>query len=255
MDLLVAPLYGPDGELRGTLSIDCPTDGRRPDEAHRRILNRYAEQAGRALYIAVEREAFAEQVRVLSATREVVRNAARERNIGVMLEQDPAQPDRRVPLARQLDPHLRRGRPRARCDLLRRRHDRSRCRTTWWPSPSAPPRTRGAPSGSGWCRGTWPDDPRRPDVSEPEFQADPARSSRGSASARCCSCRWAPAGSAWAAWCSPGRSATRSGPRPRSTRRSRSAATWAGRCSTPAPSTASASWSASSRRSTTTRAS
>jgi signal transduction histidine kinase len=87
MDLLVAPLYGPNGELRGSLSIDCPTDGRRPDEAHRRILNRYAEQAGRALYIAVEREAFAEQVRVLSATREVVRNAARERNIRVMLEQ------------------------------------------------------------------------------------------------------------------------------------------------------------------------
>lgn len=86
LDLLVAPLYGPDGELRGTLSIDCPTDGRRPDERHRRILNRYAEQAARALYIAVEREAFADQVRVLSATREVVRNAARERNIGTMLE-------------------------------------------------------------------------------------------------------------------------------------------------------------------------
>jgi signal transduction histidine kinase len=86
MDLLVAPLYGPDGELCGTLSIDCPSDGRRPDEAHRRILDRYAEQAARALYIAIEREAFAEQVRVLSATREVVRNAARERNIGVMLE-------------------------------------------------------------------------------------------------------------------------------------------------------------------------
>jgi signal transduction histidine kinase len=86
LDLLVAPLYGPGGELRGTLSIDCPTDGRRPDEPRRRILNRYAAQAARALYIAVEREAFAEQVRVLSATREVVRNAARERNIGVMLE-------------------------------------------------------------------------------------------------------------------------------------------------------------------------
>lgn len=86
MDLLVAPLYGPDGELRGTLSIDCPASGLRPDEAHRRILNRYAEQAARALYIAVEREAFADQVRVLSATREVVRNATRERNIGVMLE-------------------------------------------------------------------------------------------------------------------------------------------------------------------------
>lgn len=86
MDLLVAPLYGPNGELHGTLAIDCPSDGRRPDEAHRRILNRYAAQAARALYIAVEREAFAEQVRMLSATREVVRNAARERSVAVMLE-------------------------------------------------------------------------------------------------------------------------------------------------------------------------
>ena len=86
LDLLVAPLYGPTGELRGTLSIDCPTDGRRPDEVHRRILNRYAEQAARALYVAVEREVFADQLRVLSATREVVRNATRERNIGAMLE-------------------------------------------------------------------------------------------------------------------------------------------------------------------------
>jgi signal transduction histidine kinase len=86
LDLLVAPLYGPNGELRGTLSIDCPSNGRRPDEARRRMLNRYAEQAARALYVAIEREAFADQVRVLSATREVVRNAARERNIGVMLE-------------------------------------------------------------------------------------------------------------------------------------------------------------------------
>jgi signal transduction histidine kinase len=86
MDLLVAPLYDPDGGLRGTLSIDCPTDGRRPDEAHRRILNRYAAQAAQALVIAVEREGFAEQVRMLSAARQVVRNAARERSIGTMLE-------------------------------------------------------------------------------------------------------------------------------------------------------------------------
>jgi signal transduction histidine kinase len=86
LDLLTAPLYGSDGALRGTLAIDCPTDGRRPDEAHRRILNRYAEQASRALNIAIERESFAEQVRVLSATRSVVRNAARERHIGAMLE-------------------------------------------------------------------------------------------------------------------------------------------------------------------------
>jgi signal transduction histidine kinase len=86
MDLLVAPLYDPDGVLRGTLSIDVPTDGRRPDEAHRRILNRYAAQAAQALVLAVERESFAEQVRMLSAARDVVRNAAREHSIGTMME-------------------------------------------------------------------------------------------------------------------------------------------------------------------------
>ena len=86
MDLLVAPLHDQAGGLCGTLSIDVPSNGLRPDEAHRRILNRYAEQASRALLIAVEREALAEQVRMLSATREVVRDASRERHIGVMLE-------------------------------------------------------------------------------------------------------------------------------------------------------------------------
>jgi signal transduction histidine kinase len=86
MDLLVAPLYDDDGALRGTLSIDCPTDGRRPDAAHRRILDRYAEQAAQALLMAVEREALAEQVRMLSATRQVVREASREPDLAAMLE-------------------------------------------------------------------------------------------------------------------------------------------------------------------------
>lgn len=85
MDLLVAPLYDDTGVLRGTLSIDCPSDGRRPDAAHRRILDRYAEQAAQALLMAVEREELAEQVRMLSATREVVRQASREPDLAAML--------------------------------------------------------------------------------------------------------------------------------------------------------------------------
>ena len=254
MDLLVAPLYGPDGELRGTLSIDCPTDGRRPDEAHRRILNRYAEQAGRALYIAVEREAFAEQVRVLSATREVVRNAARERNIGVMLEK--IQPSL-IAGFRSLgswihtfdeDGHglgaIYAG-DGAKVEMPR----------TWSPSPSVPPRTRGGPSGSGWCRGTSPTNPLVSQVSEPEFQAIlalPRGDRRGLAAVRADGRRPGVPGQPGA---DPGARRRRSGPRPRSTPPSRSAATWAAPCSTPGPWTASASWSASSRRSTTTRAS
>ena len=171
MDLLVAPLYGPNGELRGTLVDRLPVDGRRPDEAHRRILNRYAEQAGRALYIAVEREAFAEQVRVLSATRDVVRNAARERNIGVMLDKIQPQPDRRAsaPSAAGSTPSTRTATALgaiysgdgARVAMPRR---------AGGASPSAPPRTRGGPSGSDGRRGTCPTTRSSRTSSEPEFE-------------------------------------------------------------------------------------
>ena len=179
----------PTGELRGTLSIDCPTDGRRPDEAHRRILNRYAEQAARALYVAVEREAFADQVRVLSATREVVRNATRERNIGAMLEKIQPSLIEGFRCAGQLDPHLRRGRPRAGCHLRRRRGadrdaaapggDRRACRR----------RSRGGPSVSGLVSRHVPRDAGSSAGVRAGVPGDPAASSRTSASARCCSCR------------------------------------------------------------------
>ena len=153
MDLLVAPLYGPDGTLTGTLSIDCPTDGRRPDEAHRRILNRYAEQAARALYIAVEREAFAEQVRVLSATREVVRNAARERNIGVMLEK--VQPSL-IAGFRSLGSWIHTFDEDGHGLGAIYTGDGARVEMPHHlvVSRSAPRPTRGGPSGSGWCLGT-----------------------------------------------------------------------------------------------------
>ncbi|WP_085874162.1 MULTISPECIES: sensor histidine kinase [unclassified Nocardioides] len=74
LDLLIAPLYV-DGTLRGTLAIDLPVDGRRPGAAQRAVLNSYAEQAGRAVVVALEREALAEQVRMAEAARLIVRRA------------------------------------------------------------------------------------------------------------------------------------------------------------------------------------
>jgi signal transduction histidine kinase len=74
LDMLIAPLYA-DGVLRGTLAIDLPVDGRRPGEAQRAVLNSYAEQAGRAVVVALEREALAEQVRMAEAARRIVRRA------------------------------------------------------------------------------------------------------------------------------------------------------------------------------------
>ncbi|GAA1775191.1 hypothetical protein GCM10009795_021410 [Nocardioides hankookensis] len=76
LDLLIAPLYDDDGLLRGTLAMDLPVGGRRPDEAQRAVLNAYAEQAGRAVVVALEREALAEQVRMAEAARRIVRRAS-----------------------------------------------------------------------------------------------------------------------------------------------------------------------------------
>lgn len=76
LDLLVAPLVDADGTLRGTLSIDLPVDGKRPGPEKRRVLDRYAEQAGRAVVTALERERLSEQVRLADTAREVVRRAA-----------------------------------------------------------------------------------------------------------------------------------------------------------------------------------
>src|SRR6478736_6169127 len=76
LDLLIAPLYDEKGELRGTLAIDLPEDGKRPGPARRQLLQRYAEQAGRAVITALEREALSHQVRLAEAARDVVRHAS-----------------------------------------------------------------------------------------------------------------------------------------------------------------------------------
>lgn len=76
LDLLIAPLYDDGGVLRGSLAMDLPGDGRRPSEAQRAVLNRYAEQAGRAVVVALERQTLAEQVRMAEAARLIVRRAS-----------------------------------------------------------------------------------------------------------------------------------------------------------------------------------
>lgn len=75
LDLLIAPLYDGSGLLRGSLAMDLPLDGKRPGQAQRAVLNQYAEQAGRAVVVALEREALAEQVRMAQAARRIVRGA------------------------------------------------------------------------------------------------------------------------------------------------------------------------------------
>lgn len=73
-DLLVAPILDEGGSLRGLLSIDRPVDGRRPDQARRRILERFAEQTRAAVLLTLERERLAERARDLELARTILRS-------------------------------------------------------------------------------------------------------------------------------------------------------------------------------------
>ena len=86
MDLLLAPLRSADGVLRGTLTMDLPTDGRRPGEVQRAVLQKYAEQAGRAVVTALDREELAEQVRLADAARTIVRQASAQQSLQSILD-------------------------------------------------------------------------------------------------------------------------------------------------------------------------
>ncbi|MCW2766707.1 MAG: ATP-binding region, ATPase domain protein [Nocardioides sp.] len=87
MDALLAPLYDGAGTLRGLLSIDLPVDGRRPSDAQRRLLEKYAEQASRAVLTALAREELAEQVRLSNTARTIVRRASGQPSLVRVLEE------------------------------------------------------------------------------------------------------------------------------------------------------------------------
>ena len=91
LDMLVAPLYDDKGHLRGTLAMDLPLDGRRPGAQQREVLQTYAEQAGRAVVTALEREALAEQVRLAEAARAIVRTASAQMSMdGILADSQQA---------------------------------------------------------------------------------------------------------------------------------------------------------------------
>ncbi len=85
MDMLVAPLYDDQGELRGTLAIDCPLNGRRPDAERRQVLERFAGLAARAVLSAMERESLAEQVSMAETVKSIVRNSSAQLSLDGLL--------------------------------------------------------------------------------------------------------------------------------------------------------------------------
>ncbi len=85
LDMLVAPLYDGQGELRGTLAIDEPIDGRRPGPARRRVLERFAALASRAVLSALEHSAFEEQVAMAETVKEVLRRTSAQLSLDGLL--------------------------------------------------------------------------------------------------------------------------------------------------------------------------
>ncbi|MDP3967403.1 MAG: HAMP domain-containing sensor histidine kinase [Nocardioides sp.] len=75
-DALVALLTDDEGRLVGAMSVDRPVAGRRPDAAQRRLLERYAAQAERAVITAFEREELVRQVADAETARQLIRSAS-----------------------------------------------------------------------------------------------------------------------------------------------------------------------------------
>lgn len=85
LDLLVALLHDDQGVLRGTLAIDLPHNGRRPGPEQRRMLEKFAVQAGRTVVTTLEREELSEQVRLAETARQIVRGASAQHDLSQVL--------------------------------------------------------------------------------------------------------------------------------------------------------------------------
>lgn len=75
-DVLLGVLTDDRGALCGILSVDTPMSGRRPEAPQRRLLERYAAQAEKAVVTAFERERLVQQVAHAEAARRLIRSAA-----------------------------------------------------------------------------------------------------------------------------------------------------------------------------------
>lgn len=82
-DELFAVICDDRGELVGVVSVDCPGSGRRPGPASRRILEKYAHQARKAVLLYAERERLARRAHAV----EVARSFLREAGMGLTLQE------------------------------------------------------------------------------------------------------------------------------------------------------------------------
>ena len=85
LDMLVAPLYDDEEQLRALLSVDVPRDGRLPGPQQLKVLSEYAGVARTLVLLALERESLAERVRMATEARAIVRRALGEPTLDLVL--------------------------------------------------------------------------------------------------------------------------------------------------------------------------
>lgn len=85
--LLVAPVPGDQGQLLGVLGMELPADGLVPTGERRALVDMHARQACRAISAILERERFAEQIRLTSAAADIVRRATGKMSINEVLDE------------------------------------------------------------------------------------------------------------------------------------------------------------------------
>ncbi|PUA82926.1 sensor histidine kinase [Nocardioides currus] len=75
-DMLIAEVRDDEDRLRGLIYLDNPLDGKRPSAADLVELDRVIRPALHLALVQIEREEFAQRIRISSATRAVVRSAS-----------------------------------------------------------------------------------------------------------------------------------------------------------------------------------
>jgi GAF domain-containing protein/CheY-like chemotaxis protein/nitrogen-specific signal transduction histidine kinase len=85
-DILIVPLLGPEGEVRGTLSVDQPQDGRVPDQEIIERLEVFAAQAAVAVENARLVEALERRIDLLTFFNELNRTVTAKRGLNEVLQ-------------------------------------------------------------------------------------------------------------------------------------------------------------------------
>lgn len=87
MDMLVARILDERGDLRALLYLDVPVDSRRPDKERLLEISDELSMTLNSVLTAVEREEYADHMRVIRATRRLVRSDPARHDVGHLLRE------------------------------------------------------------------------------------------------------------------------------------------------------------------------